>query len=77
MACRGRPSVRGTDQAKIIIGMALDITEMRGTQARLQAAESRLFDALKSMTDSFVIWDQNNRLVLWNILKRSPKKAAM
>ena len=66
MACRGRPSVRGTDQAKIIIGMALDITEMRGTQARLQAAETRLFDALKSMSDSFVIWDQNNRLVLWN-----------
>ena len=66
MACRGRPSVRGSDQAKIIIGMALDVTEMRGAQARLQAAESRLFDALKSMTDSFVIWDQMDRLLVWN-----------
>ena len=66
MACRGRPSVRGSDQAKIIIGMALDITEMRGAQARLQAAESRLVDALKSMTDSFVIWDQRDRLLIWN-----------
>jgi two-component system cell cycle sensor histidine kinase PleC len=66
MACRGRPSVRGSDQAKVIIGMALDITEMRGAQARLQAAETRLFDALKSMTDSFVIWDQMDRLLVWN-----------
>ena len=66
MACRGRPSVRGSDHAKIIIGMALDITEMRGAQARLQAAETRLFDALKSMSDSFVIWDQSDRLLIWN-----------
>ncbi len=66
MACRGRPSVRGTDQARIIIGMALDITEMRGAQARLQSAEARLHDALKSMSDSFVIWDQMDRLILWN-----------
>jgi len=66
IACRGRPSVRGSDQAKVVIGVALDITEMRGTQARLQSAEARLFDALRSMNDSFVIWDQMGRLVLWN-----------
>ena len=66
IACRGRPSVRGSDQAKVVIGVAIDITEMRGTQARLQAAEARLFDALRSMNDSFVIWDQMGRLVLWN-----------
>ena len=66
LACRGRPSVRGSDQAKVVIGMALDVTEMRGAQTRLQAAEARLFDALRSMNDSFVIWDQLDRLVLWN-----------
>ena len=66
IACRGRPSMRGSDNAKLIIGVALDITQMRGTQARLQAAEARLFDALRSMNDSFVIWDQMGRLVLWN-----------
>jgi len=66
LACRGRPSVRGSDQAKVIIGVALDVTEMRGAQTRLQAAEARLFDALRSMNDSFVIWDQLDRLVLWN-----------
>ena len=66
LACQGRPSVRGSDQAKVVIGMALDVTEMRGAQARLKAAEARLFDALRSMNDSFVIWDQLDRLVLWN-----------
>jgi two-component system cell cycle sensor histidine kinase PleC len=66
IACRGKPSVRGVDQAKVIIGVALDVTETRGTQARLQAAEARLFDALRGMNDSFVIWDQMDRLVLWN-----------
>ncbi len=66
LACRGRPSVRGSDQAKVIIGMALDVTETRGAQIRLQAAEARLHDALHGMNDSFVIWDQLDRLVLWN-----------
>ncbi|MGB6230268.1 MAG: PAS domain-containing sensor histidine kinase, partial [Litorimonas sp.] len=66
VSCRGVPSTRGADQAKVIIGMAIDVTEARGTQSRLQAAEARLFDALRSMNDSFVIWDQMDRLVLWN-----------
>ncbi|MEM9600328.1 MAG: ATP-binding protein, partial [Pseudomonadota bacterium] len=66
VSCRGVPSTRGTDRAKVIIGMALDVTEARGTQVRLKAAEARLFDALRSMNDSFVIWDQMDRLVLWN-----------
>jgi len=61
LACRGRPSIRGSDQAKVVIGMALDVTEMRGAQTRLQAAEARLVDALSSMNDSFVIWDQLDR----------------
>jgi len=66
IAARGKPSVRGSDDAKVIIGMAMDVTEQRGAQSRLQSAEARLFDALGSMTDSFVIWDQMHRLVLWN-----------
>lgn len=66
VACRGVPSMRGYDQAKVIIGMAIDVTETRTTQRRLKAAESRLYDALRSMNDSFVVWDQMDRLVLWN-----------
>jgi len=65
LSCRGRPTQRD-DKTKIVIGMAMDITEARGAQARMQSAEARLFDALRSMNDSFVIWDQMDRLVLWN-----------
>ncbi len=66
LSCRGHPLTRGGDNARVIIGMALDVTEQKGSQARLQAAEARLFDALRSMNDSFVIWDQKDRLTLWN-----------
>jgi len=62
LSCRGRPTQRD-DKTKIVIGMAMDITEARGAQARMQSAEARLFDALRSMNDSFVIWDQMDRLV--------------
>lgn len=66
IATRGKPAVRGSDNSKVIVGMAMDVTEQRGAQNRLQAAEARLHDALASMTDSFVIWDAMHRLVLWN-----------
>lgn len=49
-----------------IIGVAIDITERKGAQARVAAAESRLRAALESMTESFVLWDSRGRLVLWN-----------
>ncbi|MEL6688503.1 MAG: hypothetical protein AAFP97_12910, partial [Pseudomonadota bacterium] len=41
VACRGVPSMRGHDQAKVIIGMAIDVTDTHMTQNRLQAAEAR------------------------------------
>ena len=68
LQCRGRPSTRsGPDFTRVIVGVALDITEQKGAQARLQATEARLHNALSSMTDSFVVWDAMNRLVVWNV----------
>jgi len=66
LSCRGRPSVRGSDSARVIIGMAMDVSEQRGAQKSLKIAEYRLNNALGAMTDSFVIWDPMNRLVTWN-----------
>jgi len=66
ISCRGRPSTRGSDHTRVIIGMALDVTEQRGAQIRLQSAEARLHDALRAMNDSFVIWDQRDQITLWN-----------
>jgi two-component system cell cycle sensor histidine kinase PleC len=64
---RGRilPGAVGSDQARIV-GVAIDITDRKGAQARVVAAESRLRAALESMSESFVLWDSRHRLVLWN-----------
>jgi two-component system cell cycle sensor histidine kinase PleC len=64
---RGRPigETEGTLGGRIV-GVAIDVTERKGAQARVVAAESRLRAALESMTESFVLWDSKERLVLWN-----------
>lgn len=66
LAAQGKPSVRGAEMEKVIIGVAMDVTEQRGAAIRLQSAEARLSDALTSMNDSFVLWDPRERLTLWN-----------
>ncbi len=68
LQCRGRPSTRSERNFKrVIVGVAVDITEQRRAQARLKAAEARLHSALSSMTDSFAVWDPKNRIVMWNV----------
>jgi len=52
--------------ANRIVGVAIDVTERKGAQARVAAAESRLRAALESMNESFVLWDSRQRLILWN-----------
>ncbi len=49
-----------------IIGVALDVTEERFAQARAQAAENRLRDAIESVSEAFVLWDRNGRLLMCN-----------
>ncbi|MEE9348289.1 MAG: ATP-binding protein, partial [Robiginitomaculum sp.] len=64
---RGQSSLQtSADGSMVVIGVAMDVTEQRAAQFRLKAAETRLYDALNSMTDSFVIWDSMGRLALWN-----------
>ncbi|HEY2752774.1 PAS domain-containing sensor histidine kinase [Phenylobacterium sp.] len=54
-----------------IIGVALDVTEERLAQARAQAAESRLRDAIESVSEAFVLWDKQGRLLMCNRNYRS------
>ncbi|WP_299014656.1 histidine kinase dimerization/phospho-acceptor domain-containing protein, partial [uncultured Caulobacter sp.] len=49
-----------------IIGVALDVTEERVAQARAQAAESRLRDAIESVSEAFALWDRHGRLLMCN-----------
>lgn len=47
-------------------GVMLDVSEQRVSQMRAQRAESRLLDAISSVSDAFVLWDRRQRLAMWN-----------
>ncbi|MBS0295460.1 MAG: PAS-domain containing protein [Proteobacteria bacterium] len=49
-----------------IVGVALDVTDERLTQARAQAAERRLKDAIESVSEAFALWDRRDRLLMSN-----------
>lgn len=57
---------RGDTGFSAILGVALDITEARRAKAAAQAAESRLRDGVESISDAFVLFDRQGRLILWN-----------
>jgi two-component system, cell cycle sensor histidine kinase PleC len=56
----------GPDGFERIIGVMMDVTEERMSQARAQAAENRLRDAIDSVSEAFVLWDRSGRLLLCN-----------
>ncbi|MDR6953186.1 two-component system cell cycle sensor histidine kinase PleC [Ancylobacter sp. 3268] len=49
-----------------LIGIAVDVTEERRLAERTATADMRLRDAIESISESFVLWDSSNRLVLSN-----------
>ena len=64
---RGRPwQGQGQENSGRVVGVAIDITEQKGAQSRLNAAETRLRAALESMSESFVVWDARRRLIMCN-----------
>ncbi len=63
---RGQGINPGPAGYRRIIGVALDVTEERIAQARAQAAETRLRDAIGNLNEAFVLWDRHGRLLLCN-----------
>lgn len=59
----GRP---GDARYRRVVGVALDVTDERTAQARVQAAEGRLRDAIENVSDAFVLWDSRGRLLMSN-----------
>ena len=47
-------------------GLFIDITEQKRAEQHAGQAYRWLRDAIASMPEAFVLWDQNDRLVLWN-----------
>jgi two-component system cell cycle sensor histidine kinase PleC len=49
-----------------LVGVFIDVTQERRTQARAVAAEQRLRDAIGSASEAFLLWDRHDRLLIWN-----------
>ena len=49
-----------------IVGIALDITEQKSAEARIARMEEQLRDAIENISEAFVVWDKDNRLVMCN-----------
>jgi len=49
-----------------LIGIAVDISEQKSLVEKTVAADMRLRDAIETISEAFVLWDADNRLVLCN-----------
>ncbi|WP_312794058.1 PAS domain-containing sensor histidine kinase [Tianweitania sp.] len=64
---RARATVVDPDADEIhLIGIAVDVTEQRTLAQQSEAADQRLRTAIESISESFVLWDADNRLVMCN-----------
>ncbi|MBE1203082.1 PAS domain-containing sensor histidine kinase [Aminobacter carboxidus] len=64
---RARAQVVDPEAPEIqMTGIAVDITEQRHLALRSEAADQRLRAAIENITESFVLWDANGRLVMCN-----------
>lgn len=48
------------------VSMYSDITQQRQAQAQVELARNRLNDAIQSISDGFALWDQEDRLIIFN-----------
>jgi two-component system, cell cycle sensor histidine kinase PleC len=49
-----------------LVGIAIDITEQKILAEQSATADIRLRDALETVSEAFVLWDEDNRLVMCN-----------
>ena len=56
----------GRARAPHLVGIAVDISEQVRLAERSAAADLRLRDAVETISEAFVLWDAQNRLVLCN-----------
>ena len=58
-----RPAAGGDPH---LIGICVDVTEQRRNDERTATADLRLRDAIETISEAFVVWDADNRLVMCN-----------
>ena len=58
--------IEGNGGSPHIVGIAVDITETMALEERSATADIRLRDAIETVSEAFVVWDAENRLVMCN-----------
>jgi len=58
--------VADADDEPHLVGIAVDVTERRRLAEEFRTADMRLRDAIEAISEAFVLWDAQNRLVLCN-----------
>ncbi|MGA3302770.1 MAG: ATP-binding protein [Methylovirgula sp.] len=56
----------GKNNVTHLVGIAVDITEQKILAQQSATADIRLRDALETVSEAFVLWDEDNRLVMCN-----------
>src|SRR5690606_30440351 len=63
---RARAQVADSEGEIQLIGIAVDVTEQLNLAQRSEAADQRLRTAIENITESFVLWDPAERLIMCN-----------
>ena len=63
---RGELTRDGVRDEMHLVGIAVDVTEHRALAERSATADIRLRDAIENISEAFVLWDADNRLVMCN-----------
>ncbi len=66
LRARGELTTAPGDHAPHLVGIAIDITEQKDAAERTEQADMRLRDAIETISEAFVLWDSDNRLVMCN-----------
>lgn len=65
LRARGQVFYKG-ERISHLIGIAMDVTEQQQLARRSVEANQRLYEAVESTSEAFVLWDRDNRLVMCN-----------
>ncbi len=57
---------KGANNAPHLVGIAVDISDQKALIERTATADIRLRDAIETISEAFVVWDAENRLVMCN-----------
>jgi two-component system cell cycle sensor histidine kinase PleC len=66
MRARAKMIVDKTSGARHVVGIAVDITEERRIAEHSATADMRLWDAIETLPEAFVLWDAEQKLVTCN-----------